>query len=266
MTLPISACIICKNEADKIVTCLNSLAWCTDIVVVDSGSTDSTTQIAAAHPAKPRVILQDWLGYSQQREFAVNQCRNLWVLALDADEECSPELSRQLTALNESDITSTAILRLPRKNFIAGRWVRCWSPDYQDRLLHRQRTIWPNDNLPEVRRPSEGFGIKTLASPLLHNRAAPYGLRDLCDGPVMVERAQLLAQNLFERGAHAGFRNIFFRPLLTFIKYYILRGGFLQGRFGLVVCYKTTIGVMLKYSVLYGQQELAGKQPMSKQP
>jgi len=261
MTLPISACIICKNEADKITTCLDSLAWCDDVVVVDSGSTDATVQIARAYASKPRVIHQDWLGYNRQREFAVKQCRHPWVLALDADEECSPELARQLAALAESGLGSVAIIRMPRKNFIAGRWVRCWSPDYQDRLVHRERVIWESDDLPEVRRATPGFGVKNLSAPLWHNRLAPFDPRDLNDGPTMAERARLLGQNLQESGIRAGWMNLLFRPPMTFIKYYILRGGFLQGRFGLVICYKTTIGVMLKYSVLYGRQELSGKTP-----
>jgi len=246
--------------------CLDSLAWCDDIVVVDSGSTDATVQIASAHSAKPRVVHQDWLGYSRQRQFAVNLCRHPWVLALDADEECSPELTRELAALNESSVGNAAILRLPRKNFIAGRWVRCWSPDFQDRLIHRERTEWDSENIPEVRRPKSGFEVKNLNSSILHNRLAPFDPRDFNDGPIMAERARLLAQDLRQRGKRAGWMNLLVRPLSTFIKYFILRGGFLQGRFGLVVCYKTTIGVMLKYSVLYGELKFDKTQTPSENP
>lgn len=253
----ISACIICKNEADKIVTCLDSLVWCDDIVVVDSGSSDGTPEKAGLHAVKPRVIQRKWLGYNQQRAFAVNQCRHEWVLALDADEECSPELAAEIKSLDDSQSSSIAIFQMPRKNYIARRWVRCWSPDYQGRLIHQHRLEWDTTSAPEIRRPKAGLSIGKLKHPLLHNRLSPYIPTDINDGPRMAEHAAILADSLRSRGKHATFPDLFFRPALTFFKYYILRGGFLQGRFGLVICYKTTIGVMLKYSVLYGEEELA---------
>ncbi len=255
----ISACIICKNEADKIITCLDSLAWCDDIVVVDSGSTDGTPEKAGLHAAKPRVIQQTWLGYNQQREFAVNQCRHEWVLALDADEECSPELAVEIKKLDDSQCSFIAMFQMPRKNYIARRWVRCWSPDYQGRLVHKHRLEWDAASAPEIRRPKAGSSIGRLKHPLLHNRLSPYIPTDINDGPRMAEHAAILADSLRSRGRRATFPDLFFRPALTFFKYYMLRGGFLQGRFGLVICYKTTIGVMLKYSVLFAQDELAEK-------
>ena len=255
MSLAVSACVICKNEAARISQCLNSLAWCGDIVVVDSGSTDGTAEIAAAHPSKPRVISHDWSGYNRQREFAVSQCANDWVLALDADEECSPELAAEIQTLEP--VPDVGMFRIPRKNFLAMREVRCWSPDYQTRLIHRRRTLWDSDGVPEVRRPAVGFAIRSLKQALLHNRSKPFAESDFNDGAIMAERASLLAGHLQQQGRRAGWGNLLFRPILTFFKYFILRGGFLQGRFGLVIAYKTTIGVMLKYSVLYGRQELA---------
>jgi glycosyltransferase involved in cell wall biosynthesis len=255
MSFEVSACVICQNEAARISRCLDSLAWCGDIVVVDSGSTDGTAEIAAAHPSKPRVISHRWSGYNRQREFAVSHCANDWVLALDADEECSPELALEIQTLVPAH--NAGMFRIPRKNFLAQREVRCWSPDYQTRLLHRRRTLWDTDGVPEVRRPAAGFEVMTLKQALLHNRFRPYAESDLNDGATMVERASLLAGHLQHQGRHGGWCNLLFRPILTFLKYFILRGGFLQGRFGLVIAYKTTIGVMLKYSVLYGREELA---------
>ena len=252
----ISVCIICKNEISKIGVCLDSVTWCDDIVVVDSGSTDGTPEAASAHGARPRVISHPWLGYNQQRQFAVGQCRHPWVLALDADEECSPELAVEIQALSESQASAIALYEMPRKNFIAMRWVRCWSPDYQLRLIHQQRVDWDEKSAPEIRRPKPGFRVQKLQRPLLHNRLSPFSQTDINDGPRMAEHAAILAETLRARGKHATLRDMLFRPVLTFLKYYIFRGGFLQGRFGLVICYKTTIGVMLKYSVLYADEEL----------
>jgi hypothetical protein len=255
----ISACVICKNESGKINACLDSLAWCDDIVVLDSGSTDGTPEKAAAHAAHPRVIHRSWAGYNQQREFAVGQCRNPWVLALDADEECSPELADEIQKLDDAGTAAVAMFEMPRKNFIARRPVRCWSPDYQARLIHQQRVVWDEKSAPEIRRPKAGFSVRRLSMPLLHNRMSPYRTTDINDGPRMAEHAAILAASLRSRGKHATLAGLLFRPILTFLKYYLLRGGFLQGRFGLVICYKTTIGVMLKYSVLYAEEQLAEK-------
>ena len=255
----ISVCIICKNEIAKIGICLDSVAWCEDVVVVDSGSTDGTVELAASHVSKPRIISHSWLGYNQQRQFAVQQCRNAWVLALDADEECSPKLAAEIQNLPEDHAAQVAMFQMPRRNYIARRYVRCWSPDFQGRLIHQQRVDWDAKSAPEIRRPKSGFRVKALSQPLLHNRLSPYIAADLNDGPRMAEHAAILADSLRARGKHATLMDMLFRPGLTFLKYYIFRGGFLQGRFGLVICYKTTIGVMLKYSVLYGREVLDQK-------
>ncbi len=225
-------------------------------MVVDSGSTDGTPEAAAAHGAKPRVISHPWPGYNPQRQFGVGQCRYPWVLALDADEECSPELAAEIQALAESQASAIAMYEMPRNNFIALRWVRCWSPDYQARLIHQQHVEWDKKSAPEIRRPKPGFRVQKLKQPLLHNRLSPFINTDINDGPRMAEHAAVLAETLRARGKHATLMDMLFRPALTFLKYYIFRGGFLQGRFGLVICYKTTIGVMLKYSVLYANEEL----------
>ena len=263
LDMRISVCVICKNEVGKISTCLDSVAWCDDVVVVDSGSTDDTVVTAAAHQSRPRIIQHAWPGYNQQRKFAVDQCRHEWVLALDADEECSAELAAEIQSLPDAQVSRIAMFAIPRKNFIAHRWVRCWSPDYQTRLIHQHRVTWAAESAPEIRYAQPGFSIPKLSRPLLHNRLSPYIPTDINDGPRMAEHAAILAQSLHARGRRATMTSLLFRPALTFLKYYIFRGGFLQGRFGLVICYKTTIGVMLKYSVLYATDVLA---PLSQTP
>ncbi len=259
MAIAVSACIICKNEADKIRVCLDSLNWCADIVVVDSGSTDATVLIARQHATRPRVIHHDWQGYSRQREFAVQACANPWVLALDADEECSPKLARDIQNISEAAAAQIAIFEMPRKNYLAGRFVRCWSPDYQSRLIHRDRVEWDISALPEKRQPRPEFISTKLGGAILHNRLTPYRNTDFNDGPVMAERAALLATQMAACGKRATLFNMLTRPLFTFLKYYVLRGGFLQGRFGLAIAYKTTVGVVLKYSLLYARQNLASE-------
>ena len=258
--LAVSACIICKNEGRRLAATLDSLAWCANIVIVDSGSTDGTLELAAAHPARPRIIHQDWLGFNPQRQFAAAQCRHPWVLMLDADEECTPELAREIQALSEAKTAAVALLKMPRRNYLAGRYVRCWSPDYQARLIHIDRVDWDPRPLPEIRHPKPGFSEAMLQSPLLHCRIPPLpeqALTEVNDGRKMAAYSTLLGTHLYQRGKHATFLNLLFRPLCTFLKYYILRGGFLDGRFGLIIAYKTTIGVTLKYSVLWSLEQTA---------
>jgi glycosyltransferase involved in cell wall biosynthesis len=252
----LSACIICQNEATRIGVCLDSLAWCQDIVIVDSGSTDATLEIARAHITRPRIVHQDWLGFNPQRRVAVEQCRHDWVLMLDADEECSPELAAEIRVPAITASKNVAIYQMPRRNYLGGRYVRCWSPDFQARLIHRGRVVWDERPLPEIRTAKAGYRTASLRGSLLHGRVGGDPMVDVSDGRKMAAYAVLLAGHLRARGKRASFLDLLLRPLLTFFKYYILRGGFLDGRFGLVIAYKTTIGVMLKYSVLYAMEEL----------
>jgi (heptosyl)LPS beta-1,4-glucosyltransferase len=253
--LAISACIICKNAAAFIGVALDSLAWCDEIVVVDSGSTDATLEICRLHPSgKVRVISDAWRGYNPQRQFAAEQCRRDWVLLLDADEECSPELRREIESLGERELRDAAMFKLSRKNFLARRYVRCWSPDYQARFIHKGRTEWAPQSLPEIRRPKAGFALKKMRHALLHNRVTPARLEDFCDGARMQERAVSLADAMEKRGKRATLLQLLTRPWLAFIKYYIIKGGFLDGRLGLTVAYRAMVGVTLKYSVLYGRE------------
>ncbi len=255
MNPPISACIICHNQAHRIARAIDSLAWCDEIVVVDSGSADATIDICQNHPSKKvRVISEPWRGYNPQRQFAAEHCRSDWVLMLDADEECSPELRHELQSLNESTLSGAAIFKMPRKNYFAKRYVRCLSPDFQTRFIHKNRTDWSPQPLPEIRTPKPGFTLKSLKKPLLHNRLDPFSPQDFCDGPRMQERAAELSAAMQQRGRHATLLQLLTRPGLTFLKYYILRGGFLDGRLGLTIAYRGTIGVILKYSLLYGHE------------
>jgi len=103
----ISACVITLNEADRIEACLRSLAWCDEVVVVDSHSTDDTRARAAALGA--RVIERDWPGFAAQKEFAVRAAAHDWVLVVDADERLSEALRDELVALRAAGFAAAAI-------------------------------------------------------------------------------------------------------------------------------------------------------------
>lgn len=255
---PVSACIIAKNQAKRIGLALNSLTWCQSIVVVDSGSTDGTLEICREHEGAQnrgvKVVSEPFRGYNPQRQFAASLCPTDWVLLLDADEEVSNGLQAEIQGLKAEQLEKAAIFEMPRKNFIARRYVRCWSPDYQTRLIHKHRTQWAPQSAPEIRTPKYGFTVSRLKHPLLHNRLTQFSPKDFCDGPRMEEHASILADAMQARGKRATLGQLLARPGLTFLKYYFLKGAFLDGRFGLTIALKSTIGATLKYSVLYGRE------------
>jgi glycosyltransferase involved in cell wall biosynthesis len=144
--LPISLAIITLNEEANIERCIRSVPFATEVVVVDSLSTDHTVEISKALGA--RVISQKFLGYRAQKQFAHDATLQPWVLSLDADECLSPELQAEILEIfrNPSDAGSGSSsplpngYRIPRLSFHLGRWIRHggWYPDYQTRLYRRE--------------------------------------------------------------------------------------------------------------------------------
>src|SRR5215470_16162441 len=118
--IPVSACVITLNEADRIEACLRSLAWCDEIVVVDSHSTDATRARAAALGA--RVIERDWPGHAAQKEFAIRAGAYDWVLCIDADERLSDALRDEIVALRAGGLAGVAGWTMPRRSAYLGRW------------------------------------------------------------------------------------------------------------------------------------------------
>src|SRR5471032_2761918 len=135
----LSVAIVTLNEEAALVRTLASVAWAEEIVVVDSGSTDRTVEIARSYGA--RVIEREWPGFAAQKNFAIEQCTGTWVLSLDADEELTPELQLEIQTLVASDPALDAFY-LKRRNYFLGRWIRHggFYPDAKLRLLRREAT------------------------------------------------------------------------------------------------------------------------------
>src|SRR5437763_3038332 len=141
---PITATIITFNEEDRIVECLASLSCCDEVIVVDSGSTDRTRDLAKAKGA--RVVERPWEGYSKQKNFAAEQARNDWVLSIDADERLSIELADEIVKWKKGDSSARAF-SMPRRVFYLGRWIKHsgWYPDRKVRLYDRRVCRWEGD-------------------------------------------------------------------------------------------------------------------------
>lgn len=230
-TLPITLLVIARNEAANIARCLNSVPFAAEKIVVDSGSTDGTQDVARRCGA--RVIEQPWLGFGPQRNFAAEQATHDWILFLDADEELTPaladELARELPKLQSSDAAG-AILR--REAWYMGqpmRWYRPMVGEALGRLYHRRRARWSNVRVHE----SLSFDARTVTfrAPFRHHH-----------NPTLVHKhlkflmyAELKALDRLERKHSA---RMWLTPLVgiaAFLKDYVLRLAFLDGWRGYIV-------------------------------
>ena len=163
----LSACIITLNEADRIDACLDSLAFCDELIVVDSGSTDDTRERAAAHGA--RVLVRPFDGYRSQKAYAVGLARHDWVLCLDADERVSPPLRIEIERERDGGFPTYAGYRFPRATEYFGAYLRHGNayPDRVMRLFDRRRGGWRGDR--EIHEHASVDGpVGSLRGDLLH--------------------------------------------------------------------------------------------------
>ena len=147
--MQISLAIITLNEEENVARCIQSAKWVDDIVVLDSGSTDRTREIAEELGA--RVFNEEWRGFGPQKSRAVELCKHEVVLSLDADEALSPELSTYLQGLSSKIFDNYDGVRFPRISFYLGRWIKHggWTPDYQLRFFHRKQAQWTQSHVHE---------------------------------------------------------------------------------------------------------------------
>lgn len=229
--LPITLIVVACNESAMIGRCLDSVPFAAEKIVVDSGSTDGTQEIARRHGA--RVVEQKWLGFGPQRNFATTLSGNDWILVLDADEALSPELAREmeerLPALMESSHAG-AVLR--RQTWFMGapmRWYRPMTGERLERLYHRGRARWTDARVHESLR-LEGPAA-TFRHVMVH-----------LNNPTLVHKqfktlryAELKARDWFDQGRPVRMWMTPFVFVASFLKDYLLRLAFLDGWRGYVV-------------------------------
>ena len=244
----VSACIVARDEEDRLPDCLASLDWCDEILVVDSHSTDRTREVAAA--AGARVIERDWPGHVAQKEFAIRAAQHDWLFCIDADERVSPELAAEIETARGRGFDGAAGFSVPRVSRYLGRWIRhgTWYPDLKLRLFDRRRGRWagrdPHDRV-EVDGP-----VGRLRGELLHH---PY--RNLEEHLTTIDRyTTIMARELNDAGRRAHLRDLVLRPPARFFVYYVLRGGWRDGWRGLLMAYLAAHYVRLKYAKLWVQQ------------
>lgn len=252
--MPISVAICAFNNQDTIGGALASVAWADDIVVVDSGSTDRTLDIARSFT--DRVVHEPWRGYSGQKAYAVSLCRNDWVLVLDSDEEVSPELAAKLRTMSEAELAQADVFHVRRRHYVMGLPVRAWWPDWQSRLILRDRIRWSDHALHEDRLPVDpGRSRKLPIGWLAHKRLSATGWSDYFSGARLDARVLAVAEQMHAKGRRARPWDLVVRPWFTWFKLYVLKRGFLDGTFGLMIAQKSAWGVQLKYAALWAVQQ-----------
>ncbi|HEY0740898.1 MAG TPA: glycosyltransferase family 2 protein [Chryseosolibacter sp.] len=245
--IKISATIISFNEERKIEACLKSLLGVVDeIIVVDSNSTDGTQEICMRYPV--RFIRQSFLGYVDQKNFAVAQASYDHIVSLDADERLSEELRESILKVksNWGDKDGYAVNRY---NNYCGKWMHFsgWYPERKIRVWDRRKGFWtgtdPHDHV------HIGSGkVGKLEGHLLH-----YAYLTVDEHLLQIHRfAEIAAKAKYRKGENVSFVvNVIFSPLFRFLKSYVFRLGFLDGYYGFIFCTASASMTFFKYIRLY---------------
>ncbi|HMP72981.1 MAG TPA: glycosyltransferase family 2 protein [Kiritimatiellia bacterium] len=247
----ITACVTTYNEERNIRRCLDSLAWCDEIVVVDSFSTDATVEICRTYT--DRVVQHEWLGYIGQKNLIRKMATHDWLLFVDADEEVSAGLRAEILNTFEGKDDHVYGYEFPRMVYYLGKWIRYgeWYPDIKLRLFHRDHGRSggqePHD---QVFVTGE---VKRLKGVLYH-----YTYDDIRDHLETVNRfSSITAHEKFKEGERFRWMDFLLRPKIRFFKGYVVKRGFLDGFHGLLIALVSSFGVYVKYAKLW---ELAFQQ------
>lgn len=227
--MKISVAVITFNEENNIERCLKSVALLADeIIVVDSLSSDKTVQIAQANGAT--TIAQKFLGHIEQKNFAIDQCSNDWVLSLDADECLSASLLENLQKI-KANLPVADAFRMARMTSYCGQWIKHggWYPDKKVRLINKHKARWGGIN-PHDKIMVDG-STKEVKGDIMH-----YSYHSV-EGHL--EQAQkfstITANHLYELNKKTNFFRIYFKPFIRFLRDYFFKFGFLDGKYGYTI-------------------------------
>lgn len=255
----VSLVVISKNEETNIERCLSSVSWVSEKIVLDSCSTDKTVEIAKALGAK--VFVEEFRGFRDQKNRAVELATCQWILSLDADEVLSPELSNELESLVKAGtLENFDACEMPRLSFHMGRWIRRggWYPDWQVRLFHRNRAKWVGGEVHErVEAPRkirsknalQHFVFKDLSHQIHTNN-----FYSSCG-----------ARELLQRGKSFSLFKLLTKPISKFVETYVWKRGFLDGMPGFIISVGAAYSVFLKFAKVWeaknvdSKKELGGK-------
>ncbi len=256
----ISAVITTYNEEHNVADCIESLLWCDEIVLVDSFSTDNTAEIARSYE-KVRFLQRRYFGSASQKNWAMDQARFDWILILDADERCTPDLQAEIAAMLEAGPKAEAYI-IKRRVYLMDRVIRYsgWQHDRVVRLVKRGAGRYPNKRVHadmETKKPPV-----LLKNPMLHfmiesfeqylPRIVKYGFWGAAQG--------------WKTGRRSGAVEVFGRTLWRFVRMYFFQLGFLDGMPGLVFCMLQAFGTYLKWGILWEWRANAARGRMPSLP
>jgi glycosyltransferase involved in cell wall biosynthesis len=242
----LSVALITHNEAANLPRTLASIGWANEIVIVDSGSTDATLEIA--HQTGARVFEESWKGFAAQKNSAIGHATGDWILSLDADEEVGAELAREMQALLAGEPACNAY-RLPRRNHFLGSPLGhggYW-PDPKLRLFRRGAARFPERAVHESMHADGPVG--QLKGHLIH-----HCYPTLAEYIEHIDRySSLAAETLVARGRAGSswgwlFWHAVLNPAATFLYNYVFRLGFLDGRAGLLQHLNHSVYIHWKYA------------------
>lgn len=253
----ISGVIITFNEEINIERCLVSmLKVCDEIVVVDSNSTDKTIEIAKKYDAK--VIQQNFLGYTEQKNFAIDNASFDFILSLDADEVLSDELVNSIIKVTSNWIYNG--YEMNRLTNYCGKWVRhCgWYPDRKIRLFDRRKARWIGGALHEKMTMNLDANHSRLKGDILH-----YSYYNIDDHLKQIEKfTKISSQELFNNGYCPSYFKIAISGPVKFFRDFVLKLGFLDGYTGFRISFISSFATFLKYArvkELHKQQSIKSK-------
>ena len=252
--IQVSVAIITFNEERNIERCLQSVQGLADeIVVVDSFSTDKTEAICSHYGV--RFIKHAFEGHVEQKNYAVSQCSNNWVLSLDADEALSATLKHSIGIIKQNPNADGYFCN--RATHFCGQHIRhCgWYPDPSLRFWNKTKGKWAGNNPHDKYYMNEGSICKHIDGDLLH--FSYYSIEEHVEQ--INKFTSLSAQSKFERGKKSGILMILFAPLIRFVRMYILQRGFLDGIDGFIVCKISAQAVFLKYIKLYSLNKIKNR-------
>lgn len=250
--LGISVTIITLNEEKNVRRAIMSALWADEVVVIDSGSTDRTVEIAKSLGAQ--VEVRPWQGYGPQKNYAQSVAKGPWVLSLDADEEIPEGLAHEIReAVKGAEHDPTRGPRgfwIPRKTWYLGRWIMHggWYPSAMVRLARKDSSRWTT---PEVHERLEVTGpVSWLASPIHH-----FTFVDITDQvQTNLRYSRLGNRELRKNGAGPSFFKMLLKPVGKFLETYVVKLGILDGIPGLIISINAAHSIFLKYAYFYEDQ------------
>ena len=242
--ISLSLVIITLNEETNIKRCIQSVPFAADIVVLDSGSTDKTKEIARSLGA--RVFDEPWRGFGKMKNRAVELAQFDWVLSLDADEALSEAAQRATEKLLIDNNFKFDAYAYPRMSYHLGRWIRHggWYPDTQIRLFDRRQAHWKDTQVHEHIVASR---VGSIESNILH-----WVFKDLSHQVVTNDKYSTLgADNLMVQGKGFSYFRLITKPFSKFFETYVFKLGFLDGLPGFIISVGASYSIFLKFAKRY---------------